>query len=323
MLQSPLDLGQLRSFYALGQAGSFVGAAERLGRTPSAVNHAIRKLEQSAGVRLVERRGRGVRLTEDGQRLFAACETVYATVEGVSETLGRGGAAARGRLRLGAPPEFGCSVLMRHIGAFVRQNPEIHLDFTLSDDLLTPLRRGEIDVAIDCVEHFQPDLQKVPLFRESYMVVCAPSFRRARRLRRPADLSGVPLLSLDEAGAWWHRLLRAVPETARPELRHVIAVNHIRAMITAAVEGIGVALVPSYSVIPELEGKRLVQLFPHIELPEDRFRIYQKKTRAALEKHRKLVAYLQSINPAEFGSEVDRVRAARRNPGRRLADKAR
>lgn len=300
MPESPLDLGQLRSFYALGQAGSFVGASLRLSRTPSAVNHAVRKLEQSAGVRLVERRGRNVHLTEEGERLFSVCETVYAAVEGAAESLREGAATARGMLRLGAPPEFGCSVLMRHIGGFIRQHPDIQLDFTLSHDLLTPLRRDEIDVAIDCVEHFQPDLQKVPLFRESYTVACAPAFRRLHRLATPRDLSRVPLLSVDKAGAWWHRLLRAVPEPDRPELRHVTAVNHIRAMITAAVEGIGVALVPSYSVLPELERRLLVQLFSRLDLPEDRFRIYQKKAKASLAKHRALVTYLQSINPSEF-----------------------
>lgn len=303
MPESSLDLGQLRSFHALGQTGSFVAAADRLGRTPSAVNHAVRKLEQSAGVRLVERRGRNVYLTEEGERLLSVCETVFATVEGAAEALRKGAAAVRGRLRLGAPPEFGCSVLMRHIGGFLRQNPDIRLDFTLTHDLLTPLRRDEIDVAIDCVEHFHPDLQKVPLFRESYMVVCAPAFQRVHRLKAPADLARVPLLSLDRAGTWWHRLLRAVPESHRPELRDVMAINHIRAMITAAVEGVGVCLVPSYSVLSELERRLLVQLFPHIELPEDRFRIYQKKAKAMLEKHRGLIAYLQSINPVEFGSE--------------------
>ncbi|MFO7693860.1 MAG: LysR family transcriptional regulator, partial [Vicinamibacterales bacterium] len=258
------------------------------------------KLEQSAGVRLVERRGRNVHLTEGGERLFSVCETVYAAVEGAAESLRKGAATARGMLRLGAPPEFGCSVLMRHIGGFIRQNPDIQLDFTLGHDLLTPLRRDEIDVAIDCVEHFQPDLQKVPLFRESYTVACAPAFRRLHRLATPRDLSRVPLLSVDKAGAWWHRLLRAVPEPDRPELRHVTAVNHIRAMITAAVEGIGVALVPSYSVLPELEHRLLVQLFSRLDLPEDRFRIYQKKAKSSLAKHRALVTYLQSINPSEF-----------------------
>jgi DNA-binding transcriptional LysR family regulator len=82
-------------------------------------------------------------------------------------------------------------------------------------------------------------------------------------------------------------------------------------MITAAVEGIGVALVPSYSVLSELERMLLVQLFPDIQIPEDRFRIYQKNARAPLEKHRALVAYLQSINPVEFGSDTRQVQRRR------------
>jgi DNA-binding transcriptional LysR family regulator len=302
MSDSPLDIAQLRTFYALAQALSFTGAAERLGLTQSAVSHAVRKLEQSAGVLLVDRRRGDLRLTEEGQQLFVACETVYGTLEAVGEVLRGGRTSARGHLRLGAPPQFGCSVLMRYIGPFLRENPDIDVDFMLSHDLLTPLRRDDIDIAIDCVEHFQPDLQKMPLFRETYMVVCSPAFRRRQRLREPADLSRVPILSLDKGGTWWHRLLRAVPESNRPELSRITAVNHVRAMITAAVESIGVALVPSYSVLAEVESGLLVQLFPTIRLPEDQFRIYQKKTRSTLERHRRLVAYLQSINPGEFGS---------------------
>ena len=302
MAESILDLGQLRSFYALGQSGSFVGAAERLGRTPSAVSHAIRKLEESAASRLVDRLGRSIRLTEAGERLYATCETVFATLEAAGEMLRKGQATARGRLRLGAPPEFGCSVLMRHIAPFVRQNPGIELDFRLDNDLLTPLRRDEIDIAIDCAEHFEPSLQKIPLFRETYMVVCSPAFARSHRVRKPADLSRVAVLSLDKSATWWHRLLRVLPDADRPDFRWLTEVNHVRGMITAAVAGIGVALLPSYSVMMELERNQLVQLFPAIALPEDRFRIYQKRSKAALEKHRKLVTYLQSISPAEFGS---------------------
>lgn len=58
--------------------------------------------------------------------------------------------------------------------------------------------------------------------------------------------------------------MRAVPEAERPELRRITTINHIRAMNIAAVEANGMALVPSYSVLPELERKLLVHLFPHI-----------------------------------------------------------
>lgn len=301
MPATPLDLSQLRTFYVLAQAQSFTRAADRLGRTQSAVSHAIRKLEESSGVVLVDRRGRGFRLTDEGQHLFEACETVFTTLEVAGEELREGRARAMGRLRFGAPVEFGCSVLMRHISSFIRDNPGIDLDFTLSHDLLTPLLRDDIDVAIDCVEHFQPELQKVPLFREAYMVACSPEFRRHHRLREPADLANVPVLSMDKLATWWHRLLRAVPEDRRPELRRVMLTNHVRAMINAAVEGLGVALVPSYTIVAEVERGALVQLFPSIQIQEDRFRIYQKRAKATIEKHRRLLAYLQSIHPSEFG----------------------
>jgi DNA-binding transcriptional LysR family regulator len=82
----------------------------------------------------------------------------------------------------------------------------------------------------------------------------------------------------------------------------IIEVNHIRAMIHAAIEGMGALLVPRYSVLEELRRGDLVALFPAICPAEDRFSIYQKKVKAGQEKQRLLTRYLQSLSPAEFGS---------------------
>ena len=137
---------------------------------------------------------------------------------------------------------------------------------------------------------------------EIYVVACAPAFRKAYRLRAPADLSRGPVLSLDKSGAWWNRFLMAVPDHDQPQLDQIIAVNHIRAMIHAAIEGMGALLVPRYSVLEELRRGDLVALFPAIHLAEDRFSIYQKKVKASHEKQRLLTRYLQGLSPAEFGS---------------------
>ena len=72
-----LDLYQLRALHAFAQVGSFAGAAQRLHLTQSAISHAIRKLEASAGVPLVIRHGSKVQLTEDGVHLCEACEAVF------------------------------------------------------------------------------------------------------------------------------------------------------------------------------------------------------------------------------------------------------
>jgi DNA-binding transcriptional LysR family regulator len=94
----------------------------------------------------------------------------------------------------------------------------------------------------------------------------------------------------------------AVPDREQPHLDRFIAVDHIRAMIHAAVEGMGVLLVPRYSVLGELERGGLVALFPAIRPAEDRFSIYQKKVKAGQEKQKLLTRYLQGLSPAEFGS---------------------
>ncbi len=87
-----------------------------------------------------------------------------------------------------------------------------------------------------------------------------------------------------------------------PPFDRIIAVDHIRAMIHAAMAGMGVLLAPRYSVLEALERRDLVVLFPGIRPTEDRFSIYQKKVRAGQEKLKVLTRYLQSLSPEEFGS---------------------
>src|SRR5512140_3581765 len=133
----PLDLAHLRTFLAVVQAGGFSAAARRLHRTQSAVSHAVRRLEDSVKVRLLDRRGREVRLTEEGKRLHRACELVFATLDAAQEELREGRGRIEGRIRLGATVEFGCSVLMHNIQAFLTAHPGIEMDFHLSHELLT------------------------------------------------------------------------------------------------------------------------------------------------------------------------------------------
>ena len=302
-MDSQLDLNQLRTFFTLVQAGSFSETARRLHRTQSAVSHAIRKLEELAGVVLIDRRVRDLRLTDEGRRLYQGCESVFATLDSVCEDFQRGRSLSLGRIRLGSTIELGCHVLMKQMGAFLEKNPGIEIDFMLSPDLLEPLLRDDIDIAIDCVEHFRPELLKIPLFREIYAVACAPSFAKAHDIKMPADLTRCPVLSLDKSGGWWHRFMLTLPEDKRPELRRVIAVNHIRGMVHAAVHGLGVVLAPQYSVQGEIDRGELIQLFPSIRNTEDRFYrffLYQKTNKAKLEKHRRLVEFIKTIRMSEL-----------------------
>jgi len=222
----------------------------------------VSKLERSAKVRLLDRRGRQVVPTPEGRVLHEACERVFATLEEAQEELQRERKRAEGRIRLGATVEFGTSVLMRHIRPFLEAHPGIEMDFVLSHDLLTPLLRDDVDLAVDCVAHPHPDLERTPLFREAYIVACAPDYLAAHGIEEPSDLARCAVLSLDKECSWWERFLGTFPKSRRPAFGRVVAINHIRGLITAAVSGLGVLLAPSYSLKGELDRGALVPLFP-------------------------------------------------------------
>jgi len=290
-----LDLTQLRVFHAVVHSGSFSAAARALGRTQSAVSHAVRKLEETVGSPLLSRH-RGLGLSPEGRLLADACTAIFGTLEQVQEELVRDRTRVEGRIRVGATIEFGSTVLMRRIGPFLAEHPGVELDFMLRAELLGPLLREEIDVAIDCVRHDSADLMRTPLFRESYLVACAPAYRDAHGLASPADLERCTVLSFDRAGQWWRRFLDSCRQA--PKLGKVVAINNVRAMANAAVHGLGVLLAPAYAVQDELARGVLVELFPAIRPLEDHFALYQTRAKSKLARHRALREYLETLELA-------------------------
>jgi len=310
-----LDLNRLRTFLEVTRLGNYTEAARRLHVTQSAVSHAVAKLEASVGQNLVEWRARRMALTPAGEALRDSCERIFGELAAVEDRLTNPGGGLLHTFRIGAPVEFGVTVLLRKLRPLFAAWPDLHLDFRMSHHLLDPLLRQEIDLAIDCVPHQHPALQRSELFRELYVIVAAPSLLGAQPIDSPRDLANRPVLSMDKDGAWWNRLLLSLPEASRPEFSRVVEINHLRGIIHAAQEGLGVALVPKYTVLEDLARGTLRVLFPEVPLLEDRFFIFQLGIRAAREDNRRITDYLLQLDASEFGDAIGKVSdpAARRS----------
>lgn len=293
-----LDLYQLRAFFAVAQTQSYTAAAARLYVTQSAVSHAVAKLELGLKEELFSKSGGRLALTEAGRILYKSCEAIFYELERAEELLAAGRGA--GVIRLGATVEFGTTLLVKYLKGFITKNPGVHVDFQFRHELLKPLLADELDLIIDCKDHKAEGVEKVPLFREEYAVIASPEFVRERRLRSPADLAGCQVLSMDKSGAWWGNFLNALPASGRPELKNITELNHIRAIINAALEGLGVGFVPRYTVLKEFKARTLVNIFPRLKLLEDNFYVYQKAGRARLERHRLLLDYLRNIKSTQL-----------------------
>ena len=95
-----IDIGSLRALAAVEQHGSVIGASEAMGFSPSAVSQQVKKLEKEAGFAVLERRGRGVLLTERGLALAAYGRRILAELEELQSTLLADPAKPSGSLRI-------------------------------------------------------------------------------------------------------------------------------------------------------------------------------------------------------------------------------
>jgi DNA-binding transcriptional LysR family regulator len=148
MSRVTFDLDVMRSFAAGIDLGSFAKAADRLGRSTSAVSAQLKKLEDQAGTPLLRKSGRGMMLTEAGEVMLSyARRLLELNDEAASAVLG---IQLEGRVRLGMQEDFGESVLPEVLGRFKRAHPKLRVEVHIARNttLLQSLSAGRLDLAL-------------------------------------------------------------------------------------------------------------------------------------------------------------------------------
>lgn len=143
-----LDLDALRALATAMELGSFAQAAERLGRSPSALSLQMRKLESQTGRILLRKQGRGVALTEAGETLSRYARRMLALNDEALAALTTPDAA--GLVRVGMPQDYAESRLPPLLGAFTRSYPAARIEATVerSAILVEMVGRGALDMAL-------------------------------------------------------------------------------------------------------------------------------------------------------------------------------
>lgn len=199
------ELDGMATFVAVAEAKGFRAAADRLGRTHSAVSQAVRRLEERLDVALVRRTTRSIHLTEAGERLYAALRPALDEVRAAVADVGEMGNAPRGTLRLhasrAAETMFGESL----ISGFLRAHPHIQLDLVVSDAPVDIVADG-YDAGIQLGEVIDKDMIAVPVTGDLRLVVIgSPSyFARHGVPLHPRDLTKHECLN-------WHPTAESAP----------------------------------------------------------------------------------------------------------------
>ena len=245
-----ISLSAIRAFEAAARAGSFRAAAIELNLSPSAISHAIVKLEQSLGTALFERDGRAIRLSPDGEQLMRHVGNAF-------EELRRGVDAVTNRgpqlLRLHSAPSFAAQWLSPRLPGFLAANPDISVRLAASTDYAS-FTSDECDIDI-VYGPPRTDGRVIPLGEEVVTPVCAPAL--APKLRTAADLLTLMLIQSDRKQVRWPDWF-AENGIRAPSQQSGMRFDRSFLAIAAAADGLGVALESTRLAERELAAGRLV-----------------------------------------------------------------
>ena len=194
-----LDVRRLRVLREVSLRGSFSAAAEALTYSQSAVSQQIAALEREAGTRLVERHGRGVRLTDAGQALVRRADAILAELAAADAELAAIAGLRGGRVRVSTFASAATALLPAAVAAFRAGHPEVQVELSLveaTDEAVDGVRAGLADLALlaQPVDQPPPDLVETHRLLEDPMLVVLPGGHplARRRALALADLAGEP-----------------------------------------------------------------------------------------------------------------------------------
>ncbi len=268
----------LKTFQVAAKLGSFKAAAEELHVTPSAVSHQIKSLEMQLGLSLFERGVRALTLTEAGAHYLEHINDIFAKLESVTEQMRvRYG---RSIIRLNVPPFFANELLLPRLASFsqFREESDIRIETTFAAPKTHP---AEADLSIVVGTGPWEGLTVHELFAQSFIAACAPGYLLENPIRKYADLDGQTLLLHEERRDAWDRWALGLG-IAQIKPGRLVRLSTMAALVLAAEQGVGVALVPARLSAERFAAGALVKLFSEelrtnesyvlLHRPEDRVR---------------------------------------------------
>lgn len=272
-------IAAMQSFVRTVERGSFAAAAAGTGLSATMVGNHVRFLEARLGARLLNRNTRRQGLTELGRGYYERCRRILGEIEAAEASAAEARAVPRGLLRLTAPVVVGTAVLPRLLAEYLRLHPQVQVDLVLQDRRVDLLEEG-LDAAIRAGSLPDSGLVARALAPLRFVACASPAYLAARGTpETPTGLARHECLDFSQgsgAGVWRF----AGPEGAvAVAVGGRLLVNSGPAIRAAALEGIGIALLPEVLAADDLAAGRLVRLFPdhaaptlplHLLTPPDR-----------------------------------------------------
>ncbi|MGY0196011.1 LysR family transcriptional regulator [Leptothrix sp. BB-4] len=253
-----------RVFVTVVEQGSLTQAADQLDMSTAMVSRYLAAMETWLGARLLHRTTRRISLTDAGQAALMSCRQLLDLAEDVRHQAAESSRVPSGRLRITSSASFAESQLAPALAEFQRRHPQVSVTL-LATDRSTDLAAERIDLAVRTTNALEPTLiaRRLSVCRS---VVCASPGYLARHgtPTRVEDLAAHRCLVHALVSATQFRL-RLDGAWVEPPVVETLSTNDTAVLRRAAVEGSGVAILPTYLIADDLHAGRLVHLLPACE----------------------------------------------------------
>ncbi|MGV7030653.1 LysR family transcriptional regulator [Methylobacterium symbioticum] len=254
-----MDLLALADFTLVARHGGFGKAARAAGRPKATLSRRVSELEASLSLRLFERGGRGLKLTQEGRALFERAGSLLTELEETAAAIASGGERPRGRLRISAPLLFSQTVMGTLAASFALKYPEVRLEVTTEDRTVDMVEEG-----FDLVIRVNPDpderLVGRAFLRDRLVVVASPD------LARPTGGTAVPAVvrGSGDRAAW---RIRTPTGHAAIAVEPVLGLASLIMVRDAVRAGVGAGCLPVSLVGRDLREGTLVH-WGDVDAPE-------------------------------------------------------
>ncbi|HEX9180290.1 MAG TPA: LysR family transcriptional regulator [Burkholderiales bacterium] len=256
------NLAGMAVFARVAEAKSFTEAARRLGLSKSVVSKQVARLERTLGARLLNRTTRRLSLTEAGAAFYEHCARMVAEAEAAEQAVSRLRAVPRGVLRVSSPAAFGHLHIAPAVPEFLQRFPEVVVELVMNDRMVDLAEEG-YDVAIRMTDEPAPNLVARRLAPVRWAVCATKRYLQEHgQPVAPAELARHNCLYYSYMGsgnAWRF----AGPEGVESvQVAGNFRVNNSEAVRQAALGHLGIALLPTFTVGPDLQAGRLQSVLP-------------------------------------------------------------
>jgi len=284
----------MEMFVRVVETGSFSKAAREFNTTQPTVTKQIAATETRLKVRLLNRNTRGVSLTEPGALYYEKCKTIVRDAEEADSIVQLRQNQAQGLLRVGTSVAFGRRVVVPLAVEYMRRHPQVQLDLSFEDRYVDLIAQG-IDVAIRMGKLADSSLGARYLGANPWVMVAAPGYLKKHGTpRRAQDLSAhVALIYSSVVGDEFWRMHTPKGEPVTVPVSGRFRSNNLSAVLAAARDGLGIALMPRYVASESMAAGKVVAVLGDHALPEQEIHAVFPSPKLVPGKVSGFVAFLQ------------------------------